>query len=78
MKPLIPQSLKKKFLSRADDDRKLRGQVKKIIAGTFELKEVNITSQAVILVAADKATAQELFFQKEALKREFKREIVIR
>ena len=78
MRSLSFQNLKKQFAKKAGEDHIIRDQINKILAGKFNLKEITITSRGVTLVAANKATAQELFLQRVSIQDKLKREVVIR
>ncbi|MEK7583129.1 MAG: hypothetical protein AAB483_01845 [Patescibacteria group bacterium] len=77
MKALGFSKLKAKLAAQAQRDKELR----EIIAGLVDisqLKEISRSPRAIVLVAANKVFAQELFFKKEALQRMFSCEVVIK
>ncbi len=76
MKELLFTKLEKQFSEKSKHDKMLREQVKRLVS--FDLKSIWFTPRSVVLVAENKAMAQELFFKKPYLERELKREIVIR
>lgn len=78
MKMLALSALKKQFSIKAANDKKLRDQVTKVLSGAFEIKDMRFTTHAIVLTAANKTVAQELFLRRESLRRELKRKIVIR
>lgn len=72
------QTLQKRFSQKAKKDEEFRDQIHRLLPDSYKLKEANVTKNTVTLVAANKATAQELFLRRESLTRELKKEVVIR
>ena len=59
---------KKQFSDQARQDQLFRARVQQTSAGAFVLKEISLTPRAVVLVAANKTIAQELFLRRDEIK----------
>ena len=78
MRGLNLESRKKALQTKEREDRKLRQQVSALLGSALSLRDLNITTRGITLVAANKTIAQELFLRKSALEKSLKREITIR
>lgn len=62
----------------AEEDKKARAGVGKILGGVFNVKNMSFKHDTIILTAANKTIAQELFLRRESIQDKFKKEVVIR
>ena len=72
------RDLQGKYSQKAKVDEAFRDTIRSLVPSSYKLKETNFTKDTVTLVAANKATAQELFLMRDSLARELKKEVVIR
>lgn len=71
------RDLKAGFEKKDQEDREFRGMVAKVL-DISRLKNLSRSKRGVILVAGDKAHAQELFLQRETLRQALACEVIIK
>ena len=77
MKHVTFSNLKAKFEKKDKEDREFREMITGLI-DISHVKEISRSKRAIVLVAANKVFAQELFFKKETLQNAFSCEVVIK
>ena len=77
MKYVSFKNLKEKFKKKDQEDQEFRNLVAKFIDPS-QLKTYSRSKQAIVLVATNKARAQELFLKKETLQAAFSCAVIIR
>lgn len=73
--------IKDRLLLVQNKDKALREQVRTAVARHFKtevIKEMSFTKDSIILVAINKISAQELFFRKNLIEKELKKNILIK